>query len=130
MKVKINLDRVVNRLQAKIMRGLRAGAIALVNRTKQISSVAAPRKRTRVNGRWVYRATTPATPGAPPRKVSGDFRRSLTYMMVPGSLRVRVGTSIIYGGTLERQDHHHVKRAMKIFYHEIHDAVKNGMIAS
>lgn len=79
-------------------RGLQAATIHLTNRVRQAVSVPAPRRRTKM-GRYV--ATTPASPGAPPRKLSGHLRRSIAWQMFKAGTVGRVGTNVLYGGPLE-----------------------------
>lgn len=66
------LERQVTRLAGS---GLVAAGAFLSERIKETLSVPAPRRRvTRRDGTKTWAATTKATPGAPPRKVSGSFR--------------------------------------------------------
>jgi phage gpG-like protein len=90
-------------------RGIRAAAIFLTSRVKEIVSVPAPR-RIAIAGkraRWVppgtryYVATTPAIAGAPPRKLSGQLRRTITWEYREDIKTARVGTNIVYGRRLE-----------------------------
>lgn len=87
--------------QAQIRRaagkGLRAAALFLAARVKELLSVPAPRARARGG----YRATTPASPGTPPRKLSGRLRASVTSEVSPDGLRARVGTNVVYARRLE-----------------------------
>lgn len=89
-------------VEAKIMalagRGLQAATIHLSNRVKQTLSIAAPRRRTAA-GRYV--ATVPASPGAPPRKLSGQLRRSTAWQMYKKNTVGRVGTNEVYARPLE-----------------------------
>jgi hypothetical protein len=64
-------------------KGLNAARIFLTSRIKEVVSVPAPRKRVTPPGGGIpyYRATTPATVGAPPRKLSGRLRGSVTSEM-------------------------------------------------
>lgn len=91
-------------------RGLEAGAIFLKARVKETLSVPAPRKRVlgkrgKNAGVYYYRATTPATPGAPPRKLSGRLRSSITHEMSNDGLTARVGTNVEYAQHLEEGGH-------------------------
>lgn len=84
------------KLQAKIAEQLKRGAgkgleamtAFLLARIKEALSVPAPRKRVLIGGNFVYRATTPAVPGAPPRKLSGRLRQSGTRMMLTPTVAV------------------------------------------
>lgn len=71
-------------------KGLNAARIFLQARIKEELSVPAPRKRM-PDG--TYRATTRAIPGAPPRKLSGRARASITGRMVTPKL-AEVGTNV------------------------------------
>ena len=115
-------------------RGLRAAAIHATRRLKEVLSIPAPRRRVvrtvrrtvrerlraALAGRFLgaeqrvidYVATTRATPGAPPRKLSGRLRASITweiqtipvrlanYILV-NEMTARVGTNVKYGRKLE-----------------------------
>lgn len=59
--------------------GLEAALIFLVSKIKEKVSVPAPRVRL-PDG--TYRATTPAVPGDPPRKLSGLLRNSVDYVLL------------------------------------------------
>jgi len=67
--------------------GMRKASFFIRARIKEAISVPAPRRRS-VNGR--YYATTPATPGAPIRKLSGNARRSVTTRYDKRSITVSV----------------------------------------
>lgn len=84
-------------------RGLRAAAVFFSARVKEILSVPAPRKIVHGKTGAYYRATTPAIPGAPPRKLSGRLRASIAYEV--GTERARVGTNVIYARRHERGTH-------------------------
>ena len=102
----MSAERVSASIRAKIARGLTKACIHLNNKAKVLISVPAPRERvTSRTGSIYWRATTPATPGAPPRKLSGNLRRSVTYMVDKETLVGRVGTSVNYGRHLENGDH-------------------------
>jgi len=76
----------------------RAGAIA-VKELKTVLSVPAPRIKSKTTGK--IRAATPATPGAPPRKLTGRLRASVAYVVSVPALTVRIGTNVVYGRHLE-----------------------------
>jgi hypothetical protein len=85
---------------------------------KQTLSVPAPRKRvvagprSSAPGTIYYRATTPATPGAPPRKLSGRLRAAQA-MEFNSSLNVaRIGSNVIYGRRLELEGHSYLQYTM------------------
>ncbi len=81
-------------LRRSVVKVLTRTAIACTNDLKKIVSVAAPRKVSKTTGR-VY-AATKATPGAPPRKLTGRGRASLSYRIDQKDLVARVGTNVIY----------------------------------
>lgn len=72
---------------------------------KKVLSVPAPI----VPGSVPPRAATPATPGAPPRRVSGRGRAATAYVVdtsEDGSrVTLYVGNSVFYMGVHERHDH-------------------------
>jgi phage gpG-like protein len=101
-------------VQAEALRlaghGLAPAAAFLAARVKEELSVPAPRrivlgKRGKAKGVRSYRAATPATPGDPPRKLSGRLRASITYEVSPDGTKARVGTNVIYGRRHEYGDH-------------------------
>lgn len=64
-------------------KGVKAAAAFLTARTKETMSVPAPRRRAADRaGNMRYVATTPATAGAPIRKLSSRARTAQTWMMV------------------------------------------------
>jgi len=77
-----------------IIRVLTRTAVECTNDLKKIVSVAAPRKVSKKTGR-VY-ARTKATPGAPPRKLTGRGRASISYRIDKPELVARVGTNVLY----------------------------------
>lgn len=95
-RIEADLERAVSK------QGIEPAAVFLENRAKEITSVPAPRKRV-VSRRGVsyYRALTKATPGAPPRKLSGRGRASITHEMV-NPLLARVGTNAVHMAAHER----------------------------
>jgi hypothetical protein len=89
-------------------RGVEAGAIFLKARIKETLSTPVPRRRVkrRIRGASVltYVAATPATPGAPPRKLSGQLRASVDYIMLSDQ-RALVGVGKVYGRRHELGTH-------------------------
>lgn len=97
---------MIERLQKSLVRGLKKGCIHMTNETKKLISVPAPRRRVVARDGSIYwRATTPATPGAPPRKLSGNLRRSVTYTVDENEFIGRIGTNVNYGRFLEYRNH-------------------------
>lgn len=83
-------------------KGLAAAAIYLSGRIKEAISIPAPRRKVLgANGIVRYAASTKATPGAPPRKLSGQLRRTITWQWMEKLIRARVGTNIKYARPLE-----------------------------
>lgn len=98
LRTHLNNYQKARQLSAKISKqitrgsgkGLDAARVFLTARVKETLSVSAP--RTAIRGQPVpgkkrgpivgYRATTPASPGAPPRKLTGRYRSSVTSMML------------------------------------------------
>lgn len=112
-------DKLRAQIERAAGRGVQAAAIFLVARVKEVLSVPAPRRIAwhRSKGVFVrsYQATTKATPGDPPRKLSGKLRASMNYAM-EGTMRARVGTRIKYGRPLElRMNHQFLQPTAKKF---------------
>ena len=78
-------------------RGLKAAAIFLAARIKEFLTIAAPRKAVMIRGVIQYLASQKATRGAPPRKLSGHLRRSITYQVNAEGTEAKVGTNLEYG---------------------------------
>ncbi len=114
-----------DRCIAKANKGLLAMAYEYQGLVRRTLSVPAPRRRVvagpyagsdlryysgtpRRPGDIYYVATTRATPGAPPRKLSGHLRRSIAVdasrFNGPENV-IRVGTNVPYGKTLEEGTH-------------------------
>jgi phage gpG-like protein len=97
-------------MRARAVRGLTAAAVHLTKRLKEVLSSPAPRTRVTARsgalaGSVYYRATSPATPGAPPRKLTGRLRASVSYLVDAAGLRARVGTNVIDGAVHEHGNH-------------------------
>lgn len=82
----------------------RVGA-EITGELKRVLSVPAPI----VPGSSPPRAATKATPGAPPRKISGRGRAATAYFVEPSadgmSVTLYVGNSVLYMGVHERGNH-------------------------
>ncbi len=103
--------RITSQIEQGVGEGVHTAVIFLAARTRETLSVPAPRKAIRAAavGRKKgailgYRAATRATPGAPPRKLSGRLRASTTARMI-NRFKGEVGVSAFYGKFLERRDH-------------------------
>jgi hypothetical protein len=108
---------VSDELRKYAAKGIRAAGIHATRRLKEVLSVPAPRRRVKFrayrqgtrHAAYIevikYVATVHATYGAPPRKLSGTLRRSITYEFVSSTIvegqAVRVGTNVFYGRDLE-----------------------------
>lgn len=102
---KLLAARIKAQVERGASKGTQAAAVFLVARIKETLSVPAPRKRvTSFAGVVYYKATTKATPGAPPRKVSGRLRSSITYAIISPK-EAWVGTNVHYAKPLERKGH-------------------------
>lgn len=108
------LDQIARDAERLAGRGLLAGGTFLATRIKEVLSVPAPRRRVIAGPRsrvrppgtpyWV--ATTRATPGAPPRKLSGRLRASVMVKQ-PSPERVQVGVfNLVYARPLETWMNH------------------------
>lgn len=115
-----NAAKVAAEVKRRAGQGLKAATIFLSSRIKEILSVPAPRVLVKPKfGAPYYRATTPATPGAPPRKLSGQLRRSIAWEMRQNDTVGRVGTNMIYGRRLEVQGHRYLTLAVDMYQNEI-----------
>lgn len=87
-------------------RGVHAAARTFTNLVKQLISVPAPRRIvTSRKGVRYYVATTKATPGAPPRKLSGRLRTSMATEWDAATNTARSGTNVKYGRKHEQGNH-------------------------
>ena len=92
---------------------LRAAAQHFNAKVKVKLSVAAPKRRVRGrSGAFYYVATTKATPGAPPRLITGHLRRSTETEMV-NSLVYRVHNYAIYGRKHEVENHKYLTPTLR-----------------
>ena len=94
---------VEREVQALAGRGLAAAGRYLANEIRRVVSVPAPyvMVRPRSGGQPYPRATTPATPGAPPRKLTGRLRAAVGSWQ-PDDATVRVGVQrVVYARPLE-----------------------------
>lgn len=115
-----NSSKIKREVQAKAKLGLRAATIFLSGRVKEILSVPAPRKLVKPKvGAAYYRASEPAKPGAPPRKLSGELRRSIAWEMRQNDTIGRVGTNKVYAKRLEEMGHRYLTLAVQMYQGEI-----------
>ncbi len=116
---------VLERARAEASRRLARAAAFLAGEVKKVLSVPAPRvKVTSKKGSVYYRATTKATPGAPPRKLSGRLRASVAWDM-PDAETARVGASAIYARRLEYEGHPWLYKTFQAQWTRI-EAILNG----
>lgn len=115
-----NSAKVAAEVKRRASQGLKAATIFLSARVRELISVPAPRKLMKPkNGAPYYRATTAATPGAPPRKLFGQLRRSIAWEMQQNETVGRVGTNMVYGRALEEQGHRYLTLAVDMYQNEI-----------
>lgn len=105
-------------------KGILAAAIFLKNRFQEVLSVPAPRvsvigRRGKMSGVRYYRATSPATPGAPPRKLSGTLRRGQTYEISSDGKEARIGTNIVYAARHEYGTHPYMVPTLQQYLGEL-----------
>lgn len=99
-------------LVAKVTRAAAFAGSYIVHELKGVLSTPAPL----VPGANPPRAATKATPGAPPRKVSGRGRASVVYVVEPPgetSVTVLVGSNVVYMGVHERGNHKWLKKTIE-----------------
>jgi len=94
---------IIERARAEAARRLSRAAAHAANELRRTVSVPAPRKKARKSGR-VY-AATPATPGAPPRKLSGRGRAGIAWKLLTNPLAGVVGVNVLYMPRHEREGH-------------------------
>ncbi len=109
-----------------LMRGIDAASVFLVSRVKELISVPAPRRfvKPRKGGARYVVAATPATPGAPPRKLTGRLRADVRWQRMDANTN-RVGVTVIYGGRLERIGHPYLSVAFARFQGELEGIIAN-----
>lgn len=98
----MNADAIASRMRDEARRRLAKAASYFAGQCKKTVSVPAPYTTSRTTGRRY--ATTRAIPGAPPRKLSGRGRASISWRLETG-LAATVGTNVGYMGVHERHDH-------------------------
>lgn len=98
-------DKLRAQIERGAGRGVQAAAVFLVGRLKEVLSVPAPRKLVHGRSGSYYRATVPATPGAPPRKLSGKLRANANWRMI-GKTKAKVGFNLKYAKPLEKRMGH------------------------
>ncbi len=96
-----NGHQVANEVRRIAGLGLKAAAIHLSRRVKETISIAAARAMFTYKGSTTYIALTSALPGAAPRKLSGQLRRSITWDATTDGSTARVGSNLVYARSLE-----------------------------
>lgn len=113
----------------KAARGAEAGCRFLAGIFREVLNVQAPRRRVKGNGAY-FAATEPATPGAPPRKVSGDLQRSTQVQVIPAEPGQDGGAQIVcnaYGRILEDKGHPWIEPTLDRFQQELEIVVGAAM---
>ncbi len=118
-------ERLAAHIKEQAKKGVGKGIVTarafLLGRLKETLSVPAPRKRvTGKGGEIYYRATTPAIPGAPPRKLSARLIASL-------AARVE-GNSIVIGSNA--RGFPSIKNPVGYLYGKHHEIVDPGRSSS
>ena len=114
-------ERIKAQVERAVGRGLNAARIFLTARIKETLNVPAPKVRLPDGS---YRATTRATKGAPPRKVSGALQRSVQSRM-EGKRRALFGATaksrkgFLYGKALESDDHPFIRPTYKKYEKDV-----------
>jgi hypothetical protein len=109
--VNLNLER---QFAGRVEAGLKAAGVFLAARTREILSTPAPKKRAKsALGATHFRAATRATPGAPPRLLTGRLRGSVTWKLRDDRRAVRFGSNVRYAGPLERRGHRFLSLALQ-----------------
>lgn len=127
-------EQVEREARRLVGRGLVPAGYFLLARVKEAVSVPAPRvrvisgPRSRTPGTPYYRATTPATPGAPPRKLSGWGRSNVNMDFDRADNVVRVGVSLPYMGSHERSGSHPFLRPTLLRYRQQIAAIIGGRV--
>jgi hypothetical protein len=91
------------KLRGVLVARLAAAGAMCVTELKHVLSVPAPTRVAKSGRRY---ATTPATPGAPPRKVTGIGRAAVTFLIDPVALTCRVGLRLNYMKKHELSERH------------------------
>ncbi len=103
--------RLADRIKQEVIRGagkgLRSAIMFLYARTKEALNVRAPRRLVHGVSGSHYEATTPATLGAPMRKVSGDAQRLLFYRIVDDQTAI-IGMTALSPRGFSYPKHHEV----------------------
>ncbi len=97
-------EKLAAEIRANATRALVRTAVVCTADLKKILSVPAPRKVAKTSGR-VY-AATKATPGAPPRKLTGRGRASVLYTVDKEELVAVIGTNVVYMPVHEFRTNH------------------------
>ena len=69
-----------------------------------------------------------ASPGAPPRKLSGRLRSSVAWEIDKARLTARVGTNVIYGRRLELSNHEWLLKTVKRLTPELEKILGAGTV--
>lgn len=113
---------LLNRVQAEAQRRLAKAAAFCAKELKVTVSVPAPRKVSKKTGRPY--ATVPATPGAPPRKLSGRGRAGISWKMADGA--AVVGETVRYMPRHEHTGHPWVRPTLARIRPELNRILRGG----
>jgi hypothetical protein len=102
-------------VQRRLNRGIRSAGPFIVERLKAVVGIQAPRKRGGPNG-WI--ATTRATPGAPPRRVSGLGQKSIYWRRTKKG-GIAWGAKKPYMMILERKGHPWLHMTVRKYFAEV-----------
>jgi hypothetical protein len=109
--VNLQLER---QFAGRVEAGLKAAGVFLAAKTREILSAPAPKARAKtLSGAAHFRAATRATPGAPPRLLTGRLRGSVTWAMRNDRRGVVLSSNVRYAGILERRGHRFLSLALK-----------------
>jgi phage gpG-like protein len=115
-------QQIAAEVEKKLGKGIKAASYFLQARVKECISIPAPRKIVLAGkGFKYYRATTRATPGAPPRKLSGRLRASIAveFNNPQNTTIARIGTNVVYSAKLEEQNHKYLTLMLNRYRNEI-----------
>lgn len=107
-------ERIDQQVKRSAGKGLDAARIFLAARVKETINVPAPRRLVKsARGGRYYRATEPAIPGAPIRKVTGRAQQSVTSEISADGLKATVGLQARSDRGFNYPKHHERKGAGK-----------------
>ena len=120
----MDFSAVIERAKAEAKRRLGKAASRCATELKLTVSVPAPRKVSKKTGRPY--ATTRATPGAPPRKLSGRGRAGIAWQFADGGRSAVVGENVWYMPYWESHGHPWVKPTLDRIRGDLNDILRGG----